>query len=180
MKKKLIMCVLVLCCMVLFGIGNIDQAMAGNCNNNGNNGNNGHKVTICHIPPGNPDNAHTIEIDESALAAHLAHGDSEEACEPDYYCPSNPKVTICHIPPGNPDNSHTITISENALAAHLAHGDYEGACGDSGSSSGGGSGGSSSGSSGSCGSSGGSSGGGGSSSSGGSLSVRSWQESISN
>ena len=32
-------------------------------------------VTICHIPPGNPGNAHTITINSNALAAHLAHGD---------------------------------------------------------------------------------------------------------
>ena len=39
-----------------------------------------HKVTICHIPPGNPDNAKTHTIDQSALPAHLAHGDTEGAC----------------------------------------------------------------------------------------------------
>ena len=39
------------------------------------------KVVICHIPPGNPDNAHTITISENALSAHLAHGDHVGACE---------------------------------------------------------------------------------------------------
>jgi hypothetical protein len=38
------------------------------------------KVTICHIPPGNPRNAHTIVVAESAVPAHLAHGDSLGAC----------------------------------------------------------------------------------------------------
>lgn len=33
------------------------------------------KVKICHIPPGNPSNMHTIEVSQSAVAAHLAHGD---------------------------------------------------------------------------------------------------------
>ena len=33
------------------------------------------KVTICHLPPGNPPNFQIIEIGESALTAHLAHGD---------------------------------------------------------------------------------------------------------
>ena len=33
------------------------------------------KVRICHIPPGNPANMHTIEVSMSALPAHLAHGD---------------------------------------------------------------------------------------------------------
>ena len=38
------------------------------------------KVQVCHIPPGNPDNFHTITISENALPAHLAHGDSAGAC----------------------------------------------------------------------------------------------------
>ena len=39
------------------------------------------KVTICHIPPGNPDNAHTITISENALQAHINnHGDIPGAC----------------------------------------------------------------------------------------------------
>jgi hypothetical protein len=38
----------------------------------GNSGN--QKVEMCHIPPGNPGNAHTICIDASAVPAHLAHG----------------------------------------------------------------------------------------------------------
>lgn len=39
------------------------------------------KVEICHVPPGNPGNAHTIEVGESAVPAHLAHGDSLGECE---------------------------------------------------------------------------------------------------
>lgn len=37
----------------------------GNCNSNPN------KVVICHIPPGNPANAHNIEISVNALPAHI-------------------------------------------------------------------------------------------------------------
>ncbi|WP_440121703.1 hypothetical protein [Tenacibaculum sp. Ill] len=33
------------------------------------------KVTICHVPPGNPSNVHSITISRKALKAHLAHGD---------------------------------------------------------------------------------------------------------
>ena len=33
------------------------------------------KIEVCHIPPGNPGNLHTITISEHALQAHLAHGD---------------------------------------------------------------------------------------------------------
>lgn len=39
------------------------------------------KVTICHIPPGNPENKHTITIGKSALEAHLAHGDTLGGCD---------------------------------------------------------------------------------------------------
>lgn len=37
-------------------------------------------VTICHIPPGNPNNPITITISINALPAHLAHGDYLGAC----------------------------------------------------------------------------------------------------
>jgi hypothetical protein len=41
------------------------------------------KVVICHIPPGNPDNAKTIEVSADAVPAHLAHGDTLGACPND-------------------------------------------------------------------------------------------------
>jgi hypothetical protein len=41
----------------------------------------GAKADVCHIPPGNPDNAHTITISENALSAHLDHGDLVGACD---------------------------------------------------------------------------------------------------
>ncbi len=92
------------------------------------------KVELCHVPPGNPENAHTISVAEDALEAHLAHGDAEGAC-PEEGSPSPPegdgasgKVDLCHVPPGNPDNAHTISVAEDALEAHLAHGDVEGEC----------------------------------------------------
>jgi len=42
---------------------------------------NSEKVTICHIPPGNPGNAHTITVGSPAVRAHLAHGDIEGSCD---------------------------------------------------------------------------------------------------
>ncbi len=39
------------------------------------------EVCICHIPPGNPDNAHTICIGLEAVPAHLGHGDSMDPCD---------------------------------------------------------------------------------------------------
>ncbi|WP_426733580.1 hypothetical protein [Myxococcus faecalis] len=43
------------------------------------------KVTLCHIPPGNPDNAHSITVGLAAVKAHVKHGDTLGACdsEPD-------------------------------------------------------------------------------------------------
>jgi hypothetical protein len=41
------------------------------------------KVEICHFPPGNPDNFHTLSVGAPAVSAHLAHGDSLGACEND-------------------------------------------------------------------------------------------------
>jgi hypothetical protein len=106
------------------------------------------KTTLCHIPPGNPANAHTITVGNPAVKAHLAHGDKLGACKDtppmSKPCSDNPgsgpshqglaldrsggKVAICHIPPGNPANAHTIVVGAAAVKAHLAHGDYLGSC----------------------------------------------------
>jgi hypothetical protein len=57
----------------------------------------GDKVSVCHVPPGNPLGAHTIIIGAAAVPAHLAHGDElgecgfeclgeDEACTADADC----------------------------------------------------------------------------------------------
>jgi hypothetical protein len=38
------------------------------------------KTTVCHIPPGNPANEHTICVGNAAVPAHLAHGDNLGSC----------------------------------------------------------------------------------------------------
>ncbi|MBI4646867.1 MAG: VCBS repeat-containing protein [Bacteroidia bacterium] len=43
-------------------------------------GKNKDKIIICHIPPGNPSNPQTIEVNLSSLPAHLAHGDCIGSC----------------------------------------------------------------------------------------------------
>jgi hypothetical protein len=99
-------------------------------------------VTLCHVPPGNPDAAHTIDVGAPAASTHLAHGDTEGACAGDEAPEEQPegedseegeddgqvKVLVCHVPPGNPENPVTIEVAEPAVPAHLAHGDTEGAC----------------------------------------------------
>lgn len=40
------------------------------------------KVTICHMPPGNPENAHTIVVGAPAAVAHVSqHGDVLGPCD---------------------------------------------------------------------------------------------------
>ena len=41
----------------------------------------GAKMTICHIPPGNPKAKHTLVISASAWPAHRGHGDTEGPCQ---------------------------------------------------------------------------------------------------
>ena len=48
------------------------------------------KVEMCHVPPGNSGNAHTICINESAVAAHLAHGCSLGSCDEQDACDDGP------------------------------------------------------------------------------------------
>jgi PKD repeat protein len=71
----------VLMVLGLFALS-VTVAEAKNGNNpnpKANNSNN--KVTICHIPPGNPANAHTITISENAAPAHIHnHSDTMGPC----------------------------------------------------------------------------------------------------
>ena len=41
----------------------------------------GQKLDVCHVPKGNVENAHTLNVGVSAVPAHLDHGDSLDACE---------------------------------------------------------------------------------------------------
>jgi len=64
--------------------GNPDNGNPDNGNpDNGNpdNDKDQNKVTMCHIPPGNPDNAHTITVGEPAVLTHMTkHGDTIGPC----------------------------------------------------------------------------------------------------
>lgn len=62
------------------------------------------KVTICHVPPGNPSNAHTIRVGAPAVAAHLAHGDSLGACAGEAELPEEEKPK--HEKPKKPKKPH--------------------------------------------------------------------------
>jgi hypothetical protein len=49
------------------------------------------KTTICHIPPGNPANAHTLCVGNPAVPAHISHhGDHVGPCASETPCPLPP------------------------------------------------------------------------------------------
>jgi hypothetical protein len=57
------------------------------------------KTTICHIPPGNPANAHTICVGNPAVPAHLRnHGDYLGACQSETPCPPPPESGVGGAP----------------------------------------------------------------------------------
>ncbi len=57
--------------------GKFEQSVTGGLSMNPDLINN---VMVCHVPPGNPQNAHTLNIGKSALKAHLGHGDYDGPC----------------------------------------------------------------------------------------------------
>src|SRR3954447_7760627 len=80
------------------------------------------KVKVCHVPPGNPANFHTITIDDNAEQAHLAHGDllgscaahcdqlcddgnpcTQDACDANEHC-------VLNHPPVSCDDGNACTI----------------------------------------------------------------------
>lgn len=67
------------------------------------------KVTICHIPPGNPANAHSITVGSPAVRAHMDHGDSLGAC-PDVIPPVD---TVPPVDTDPPDD--TVPPSDESL-----------------------------------------------------------------
>jgi len=58
------------------------------------------KIQICHIPPGNPGNWHTLTISQNALPAHQAHGDLVGSClaNCESLCDDGNKCTIDAVP----------------------------------------------------------------------------------
>ena len=75
-----------------------------------NNGNNGQWVTICHIPPGNPNNPITITINSNALQTHLNHGDNLGPCSGS--ASGNILYTAFHNHPGGNNNPQMEDIME--------------------------------------------------------------------
>src|SRR3989344_4703745 len=74
----------------------------------GSNGNDGikDKVNICHKPPGNPGNAHTITIGASAIKAHIAHGDTVGKCDDDGKDKGDKEDEVENNENGDKDDKH--------------------------------------------------------------------------
>jgi hypothetical protein len=96
--KKLFVLALIAGTNALIGCitsGNSNDASSENAARTQGTGANGvSKVTICHIPPGNPSNAHSITVGSPAVRAHLDHGDVLGAC-------SEVIPPVDNIPPDN-------------------------------------------------------------------------------
>lgn len=127
---------------VLGGRSNANKGNEGNKDHMKHDGMNhgGSRFAICHIPPGNPSNAHTICVgSQSAVDAHLTHhGDTEGPCEgsptpsvPEQACEpeaQEPCVQLCHSHPSKPEKSKTLCVEPEEVAKHLGHGDSDGEC----------------------------------------------------
>jgi len=76
------------------------------------------KITICHLPPGNPENIQTISIGNSSLPAHLDHGDGLGDCETNF-------AVITVIKNIINDNDGSKTASEFTMVLTDSSGDIE-------------------------------------------------------
>jgi hypothetical protein len=73
-------------------------------------------VPICHIPPGNPENKHTILVGASAVPAHLGHGDylgrcRDRDCDDDDRCDSTRDDVDDD---GDDDDGESLTLTRDA------------------------------------------------------------------
>ena len=69
----------------------------------------GKKVLVCHLPPGNPSNCHTLSIGAPAVRAHLAHGDFLGPCTADCTLPAGETPEI----PENETESKDVEKSKS-------------------------------------------------------------------
>jgi len=73
------------------------------------------QVTICHRPPENPQNAQTITVSQSAVPAHLAHGDTLGPCPP----PTSQPATLTVIKQVINDDGGTAQAADFTLRLHI-------------------------------------------------------------
>ena len=116
MRRRALSCTLLLAAVLVFGA----PAWAAN-------------VKVCHVPPGNPSNFHTITISDNALQAHLGHGDLLGSCfeHCDQLCDDGNACTVdaCDAtehcaathPPVNCDDSNLCTVDSCDPASGCAN-----------------------------------------------------------
>ena len=78
---------------------------------------NGHKIDICHVPPGNPENAHVIEVDihawENGHTPHNAHN-MDFIVDGEHECP--PQAEVTPTPTRTPTKgTETVTGTPNSM-----------------------------------------------------------------
>ncbi len=75
------------------------------------------KTLICHIPPGNPANAHLLNVADASVNAHLDHGDVVGACPASVGAGAGPIVlqginfTVCDDRAG--ETGRTVQVKNN-------------------------------------------------------------------
>ena len=80
---------------------------------------NPNKALVCHVPPGNPDSAQTIEIGQGAIDAHLGHGDTLGPCpilvaRLVEVVVDNPAATVLATWPRDPDwDRHFLVVDRD-------------------------------------------------------------------
>ena len=92
------------------GKGNDDSGPLDDCSKGADG-----KVTICHFPPGNPDNPQTITISESAVKTHVDHHD--DYCGP---C-EDKKGNDSGSSGGNPCEDITYTLQKPSSKTITVH-----------------------------------------------------------
>lgn len=78
----------------------------------------GEKVTICHMPPGNPGNAHTLTVGAAAQATHLAHGDTLGECDEEALPPTRQEQQQAEFCERKPDHERCTSI-EASIASDV-------------------------------------------------------------
>ena len=83
-----------------------------------------HKISICHVPPGDPANAHVISIDlhawENGHTPHNAH-DMDFVVDADQACPAVPETTttVAETTTTVAETTTTTTIVEETTTTTL-------------------------------------------------------------
>jgi len=111
-NKKQLITALTLTTILITGAFNLTPlAYSTGWNHDDDNDDNDKKFKICHIPQGNPENAHTITISKSAWDAHKEHGDHKGECNDDQddgedcECKKPTIFTVKYNGPGTPSGT---------------------------------------------------------------------------